>query len=130
MGLPSVPSHFCSFLLTLSCSHSGSTVLQNFNKSPKMFSVGRGNLIASTSAMERKPSPGQCCHESATRPIQSDLEHFKGCVNQAMCGHLFQCLTIHVVKNFYLMSDLNLLYFGVMIFYRVHYLELWALFQI
>lgn len=112
---------------TFPCSSFGSTVLQNFNMNPKMFYVGRGNLIASTSAIGK----GDFLLDHVSQsPIQSGLEHFQGCDNLATSEDFFKCLTILISKNFFLMPDLNLLSFGVKTFPGVHCLSLQKLFKI
>jgi len=44
----------------------------------------------------------------AQSPIQPGLEHSQGGASTAPLGNLFQCLTTLVVKNFFLISNLNL----------------------
>jgi len=56
------------------------------------------------------------CHEQehllldqvAESSIQPGLEHFQGGASTASLGNLCQCLTTLMVKNFFLISSLNL----------------------
>ncbi|KAK4808149.1 hypothetical protein QYF61_000129 [Mycteria americana] len=60
------------------------------------------------------PCHGQGClplEQAAQSPIQPGLEHFQGWGIHNFSGNLFQCLTALIVKNFFLISNLNLTFF-------------------
>lgn len=83
VGLPSVPSHFCSFLLTLF--PAPILVPHSYRTSTwvlKCFMLEEVIWLQAPLPWKGKPSPGWCCK----KPHPDCLEHLKGCGNLATLG--------------------------------------------